>query len=708
MPKNREVLKPIPIYPKSDPSRSAPQDMDDKEVAAHQLALARYSESWTAEDDQREQALDDLQFTHIEDSQWDDYTTEVRKDRPRYSINKIALSVEQVLGDMRQSSISGKIRPVSGDASVKMAEQLNGLIRNIENESDFKYIKEISSKEAFTGGFGAWQIVTEYNEDSVDEQNIKILPIHSATTSVYFDPASRDYCHRDAMFCFVKQDISKDVFKETYGEETPMTSMDSEDYIQSRGWQDRDTVAIADYWVKEPYKKRIALFSDGTTKEITENVEKILDELAEAGIEIVKERKVDSHKVVHYKISGDGFLDGPNDWAGNHIPVIPQYGYEIWLDNQHYYRGMVRFAKDAQRIYNYTTSAKIEAAARAPQDPWLVTPRMVKGFESEWQDFPNTNNFALPFNSDPMVPGGVPQRLGAPAVNNALVEQTYQADQDIQATTGRFAPSLGNNDRNQSGKALGIQRQQTDLGTFEMVDNLARSVRYSTEILLDLIPKIIDTPRTERILQEGGETETVEFNKIIMDDEGGYPVLIENDLAMGKYDVISDVGPSYLTKRVETAENLAFLIQTAPELAPMALPFYLENLDSPGVQELKTMLRKQLITQGMLKPNEAEAIEIQEQQQDPAFIQQQEMQAQMQSFQMKMAEAEARTKAAESFSSEIAAKIAAKNADIETEQALADVEKTEAEAARNLANAEKFLADAEATENEPKFTTKNS
>ena len=80
----------------------------------------------------------------------------------------------------------------------------------------------------------------------------------------------------------------------------------------------------------------------------------------------------------------------------------------------------------------------------------------------------------------------------------------------------------------------------------------------------------------------------------------------------------------------------------------------------------------------------------------------------MQSFQMKMAEAEARTKAAESFSSEIAAKIAAKNADIETEQALADVEKTEAEAARNLANAEKFLADAEATENEPKFTTKNS
>jgi hypothetical protein len=699
MPQDREIIKPVAIYPKSDPKKAVPEDMDDEDVVKHALAKSRYSESWTAEDDQRSEAIDDLQFTHIEGSQWDEDTRALRKDRPKYEINKVALSVEQVLGDMRQSHISGKIRPVSGDATIQMAEQLNGLVRNIENDSDFKYIKEISSKEAFTGGFGAWQIVTEYNDDDSFEQSIKIKPIHSATTSVYFDAASRDYCHRDAMFCFVKQDISKQVFKELYGEETPISSMDTENYISSKDWQDRDTVAIADYWVKEPYKKRIGLFSDGSTKEITPEIEKVLDEMAEGGISVVKVREVDSHKVVHYKMSGDRFLDGPNEWAGKYIPVIPQYAYELWLDNQHYYRGMVRFAKDAQRIYNYTTSAKIEAASRAPQDPWMVTPRMVKGFETKWQDFPNTNDFALPFNPDPMVPGGVPQRLGAPAVNNALVEQTYQADQDIQATTGRFAPSLGNNQREQSGKALGIQRQQTDLGTFEMVDNLARSVRYCTEVLLDLIPKIIDTPRKERILGEDGESNLVEFNKIVYDEETQEAVLVENDIALGKYDVISDVGPSYLTKRMETAENLAFLIQTAPDLAPMALPFYLENMDSPGVQELKAMLRKQLINQGMLKPNEKEQIEIQEQQQDPAFIAQKQMQAQMQELQLKTVEAEARTKAAESFSAEIAAQAAARGAPIEGEQALADVEKTESETAKNLAVAEKALADAEATEN---------
>jgi hypothetical protein len=708
MPRDYEVQQPVAVSPKSDPKNAEPEEMDDEMVKMHFEALKRYQESWTAEDDQRDQCLDDLQFAHVEESQWDDYTRALRKDRPKYEINKVALAIEQVLGDMRQSHISGKIRAISGNASVQMAENLSGLVRNIENDSNFKYIKNIAAKEAFTGGFSAWQVVTEWNDDDSFEQSIKIKPIHSATTSVYFDQASRDYCHRDARWAFVKQDISKDEFRELYGKDTPMTSVDTEDYIRSKDWQDRDTVAIADYWVKEPYTKRIGYFSDGGTREITDDLEDVLDELAEQGITLVRERSVQSHKVMHYKMSGDMFLDGPNEWPGKFIPVVPVYGYEMWLDNQHYYRGMVRFAKDAQRIYNYTTSAKIEAAARAPQDPWMVTPRMVKGFEQQWQNFPNQNDFALPFNPDPMVPGGVPQRLGAPAVNNALVEQTYQADQDIQATTGRFAPSLGNNPREQSGRALGIQRQQTDLGTFEMFDNLESSIRYTTEIILDLIPKTYDTPRVQRILNEDGSTQLVEFNKTVYDDESGEYKVVENDVTLGKYDVISSTGPTYMTKRQETAENLAFLIQTAPELAPMALPFYLENMDSPGVQELKTMLRKQLINQGMLQPNEEEMAAIQQQQQDPAFIQQQQMQAQLQDLQLKTVEAEARSKAAEAYQKEILAQKDAQLVAVESEQALADVEKTESETAKNLATAEKALADAEYTEQQPisQFNTK--
>ncbi len=690
MPSSDPKLLPA-ISPKSQPSKAEPEEMDDKELQKFNQALTRYRTAWEVERDQRSEALDDLQFTHVENCQWDEYTRNLRKDRPKYEINKVALSVNQVLGDMRQSQVSGKVRPVSSDATVGMAKTFNGIIRSIENDSNFTYTKNIAAKEAFTGGFGAWQVITEYATDDSVEQNIKIVPIHSATTSVFFDPASKDECHRDARFAFVLSDISHDEYEELYGKDTPKSSLETEEQVSQKDYQERKSVSVADYWVKEPFRKRLGYFSDGKTREIDEELEQVLDEMSEAGVTLVRERTVDTHKVFHYKMSGDRFLDGPNEWAGKHIPVVPIYGYEMWLNNQHYYRGMVRFAKDAQRIYNYTTSAKIEASARAPQDPWLVTPRHLKGFEQQWQNFPNTNDFALPYNPDPMVPGGLPSRQGAPAVNNALVEQTYQADQDLQATTGRFAPSLGNNPREQSGKALGLQKQQGDLGTFELMDNLGRSVKRTTEILLDLIPKIIDTPRQERILNEDGTSETVFLNQNIVDEETGDVILVENDLSVGRYDVVSDIGPSYQTKRTEAVDALSFLIQTNPELSGITIDLLAKSLDAEFSEELEKRVRKQMIQNGQIEPNEEEMEEIKRKQSSPEYQKRQQMAMALEELQFKAAEAETRGKAADAYLKEVDAQRQSKVVSLEIEQAAADIDKTESETAKNMATVKDTL-----------------
>lgn len=681
------------IYPKSNPSNSEMPEMDDEEAQFFETLLKNYSAAWSAEHDQRKQCLDDIQFAHVEESQWDDVTRRLRKNRPKYEINKIAVAISQVLGDMRQSQISGKVRPSGGEATQKQAEMLQGLVRDIENDSAFEYIKNVAAKEAFTGGFGGWQVVTEYNDDDSFEQSIKIKPIHSATTSVFFDPSSKGESHQDANHCFVAQQISKDRFEELYGETTPKSSLDGYEDIASRDWQERDLITIADYWCKKPYTKTIVQMSNGEVKELDDDLKKVLDELAELGITVVSERKVKSHKVWHYKISGDRVLDGPNEWAGSTIPVVPVYGYEMWIDNQHYYRGMVRFAKDAQRIYNYTTSAKIEAAARAPQDPWIVTPRMLRGFEEKWRNFPNTNEFALPVNPDPMVPGGLPTRLGGPAVNNALIEQTNQADQDIKATTGWFSPSLGQNPNSQSGKALGIQREQGDRGTFEMMDNLAKAVRRTTEIIVELIPKIYDTQRSVRILQEDGEANIIELNKTIIDEESGEAVVIENDITVGRYDVIEDVGPSYRSKRTEAVDTLSFLLQTNPDMGKFVLDLLAKNMDFPYSSELEKRMRKIQLSEGIIDPNEEEQKQIAEQQNSPQAKLQQEMQNKMVELSMKYKEAETKLKALEAFEKEVAVAKDQNLLPLEVEQASADIDKTESETRKNEAQARKAVSD---------------
>jgi hypothetical protein len=235
----------------------------------------------------------------------------------------------------------------------------------------------------------------------------------------------------------------------------------------------------------------------------------------------------------------------------------------------------------------------------------MATPQQMKGYEEYFSD-PNPNNI-LPYNPDPRVPGGMPVRIGQNPINSALVEQSAQASDDIQISLGVSLQTAGFNPGQQSGKALLAQKSQMQSGTREMQDNFARAKVRTGEILIDLIPKIIDTPRSARIIGEDGEAKIVDLNQTVIDSQTGEHVIVENDLGLGKYDVISDVGPSYKTQREETKEQMAFIVQTSPELAQFAMPVLLENTDSPAAREMGEMIKLQQVRQGLRPPNEKEA-----------------------------------------------------------------------------------------------------
>lgn len=662
-----------------------------------QTALKRHQLAFEAEHEQREQSLEDLRFALVEESQWDDYTREIRKDRPKYEINRVVGAVNQVMSDVFQNQISIKVRPRTSGATEDMAETLNGLIRNIENESNFTFAKNVAAKEAFTGGFGAWQVITDYKdaEDFSGEQEIKITPVHSATTCVYFDPSSTDEHHRDAMWCFVDEAIGVEDFEKEFGRDAQQAQIAENNFDLNRGWskdwQTRNTIKITNYWCKKPYKKKIAMFSDGKVREITKEVESVLDEMAEGGLTIVEEKTVDSFRVEHRKMSGAEFLTEPTYWPGENIPVVPLYGYKTRINGQFFYSGIVRFAKDAQRLYNYMTSSKVEETSVNLNKRIMATPAQVKGHEKHWSSTDPKD--LLPYNPDPRVPGGAPIMPHGTPVNSALIESTYQADQDIQSTLNVYAQSLGSNPREQSGRALLAQQGRMEKGVSELHDSLARAVKRTGEILIDAIPHLFDTPRTERILMENGETELVEFNKTIVDQQTGKEVIVENDMNLGKYDVISDIGPSYQTQRQETKDEMKFLVQTAPELAPMAIPVILENSDSPAAREMADVLSMDLVRAGRKEPNQKQAQILEQEAQQKAqqgpspeeiAIQ---LDLKMKELEVKEKEAEARLKAAESM-------IAEMKLPTQPEQEALENLKTKSEIAKNEATASKSIRDA--------------
>ena len=316
-----------------------------------------------------------------------------------------------------------------------------------------------------------------------------------------------------------------------------------------------------------------------------------------------------------YKVSGSSILESSSDWAGKYIPLIPAFGKVARIEGKEYVRGLVRNAKDPNRIYNYTVSSEIETTALTPKDPYWMTVNQAKGQEAALRTFNTRNQPFMLYTADPASPGP-PQRTGAPSVQAAMIGQRQNAVLDIYATTGIEPASLGNSPELKSGKAILAQQKMGDRGSFVYSDNLNKSIEYTGEILVDLIPRIMDTDRVIRILNIDGTSEEVKigkglakFNQTITDTQTGKDEIVY-DLSRGKYDVVVSAGASFSSQRQESAQQLIDLTANNPAFAAIATDLIAKNLDILESEELTKRVRMQMIQSGVIQATDEEAAEM--------------------------------------------------------------------------------------------------
>lgn len=582
------------------------QALDD----LHAEAIRRYNEAVDAESDQRDQCLEDTNFANVAGAQWDDWAIAARGDRPRYEINKVALPINVYMGNFRQNDMSVTFRPSSGGATRKTAEVYKGLSRHILERSNWDSIATNASTEQATGGIGAWRVMTQFSSDDTFEQEIRVGMIRSACTSVFYDPAAQKESKEDMNHCFVNEFVARKAFEKKWPDAV-VTGISDPNRTQGgaaqwRGdWFEPDRIRVAEYWLRTRIPQTLLLMSNGSTL-IEEEAEDVLDELAAEDPPIlqVDSREVMRHKVVRYMMTGAEFLEGPEDWPGQSIPIIPIFGYNTWIDGKHHYRGMVRFGKDPQRAYNYLSSQRIENSAMAPKDVIFMTTAQAKGHTAKLGRMNVSHDPVLFYNTDDKAKQP-PFRLGNAAPEIELASQLVQADQDIQATTGKFSPELGQNLGNQSGVALRTLNQVGDQATFTLTENFMNGMFVMGGIFAELIPKFFTSPQIVRVLGDDLAEDFVEINTEVKDKKTG-DITILHDITAGKYDQKVDIGPTHTTQRTEGLEILSAMVRDNPNLAPLMADLIAKQMDFPFAPELERRLRRPLLAQGIVDPNEEE------------------------------------------------------------------------------------------------------
>ena len=585
----------------------------DKDTA-HKLSQmrSRFKMAIAAYSDTREDQLDDLRFMAASPDnhyQWPADVLSTRGSvqgqtinaRPCLTINKLPQHVRQVTNEQRQNRPSPNVIPVDDDADIEVAEIFDGMIRHIEYMSDADVAYDTACDNQVTYGEGYIRILTEYCDETSFDQDIKIGRVRNSF-SVYMDPTIQDPCGADAEWCFITEDILKADYERMYPNAMPVSSIMTQgvgDQALSQ-WLSETTVRIAEYFYCDYKPETLNLYPDGTTTYQGTPQDKIMRQM---GLKPTRQRKLQRKSIKWCKTNGYEIIE-ERDWAGAYIPVIRVIGNEWSIEGQLEISGLVRNAKDAQRMYNYWVSQEAEMLALAPKAPFIGYAGQFEGYEEKWKTA-NTQNYPyLEVNPDATDGAGnmlpLPQRAQPPMAQTGLIQAKMGASEDIKAATGQYNASLGMTSNERSGRAILARQREGDVGTYHYVDNLARAIRHVGRQLVDLIPKIYDTQRIARVIGVDGESKMVRLDpnqpqavQKLVNEQGVVVEKIYNP-GVGKYDVKVTTGPSYLTKRQESMDAMSQILQGNPNLWAAAGDLFVKNMDWPGAQEMAQRLKKMI------------------------------------------------------------------------------------------------------------------
>jgi hypothetical protein len=580
-----------------------PQSKDDL-LAAGRKAFDLCDEH---ESDNRQAYKDDVLFVRAREQWPEDIRKQREADgRPCLTIDKLGPVIRQVVNDSRQNKPSIKVHPVDSDGDPETAEVINGLIRNIEYTSNADVSYDTAVECAVGGGFGYIRVGLDYAYDDSFDLDIKIERVPNPL-AVYPDPHSTAADSSDWNVAFVVDKMTREAFKAEYPKAT-VTDWDSDAWNDAGDWLDSDGVLVAEWWTRELYEKTIVKTTDGKIydeKDLTEDedlafgIQTGLIQLATDKQGQPIRRVTKCYRVIQRIMTGAEILS-EREWPGKYIPIIPVYGDEFWIDGKRYLRSLINGAKDAQQMLNFWRTSGTELVALAPRVPFIGKKGQFDHDQERWQTANVKSHSYLEYTGD-TPPQRQPLDSGVAA---GSMQEALNASDDIKSITGIYDASLGARSNETSGKAIMARQREGDVSTFHFIDNLARAIRHTGRVVIDLIPHVYNAPRIVRVIGEDGSQKPVQINQPTPKvdkqtgeperDEMGQTLMALHDLSVGKYDLTVSTGPSYTTQRQETAEQMMMLIQAYPAAAPLIGDILVKSLDWKGAEEIAERLKKML------------------------------------------------------------------------------------------------------------------
>ena len=542
-------------------------------------------------------------------------------------MNKVHLSVIRIINEYRNNRVMVTFIPKDGEERNVTADACNSLYRADRYDSNAEQACDNAFEEACSGGFGAYRLRTEYEDDEDDEderQRIRWEPIYDADSTVFFDRDAKKQDKSDAKHAYVLVPMTPDAYSDEY-EDDPATWPKDITLSEFDWYVPNDTVWTAEYFEVELTKETITFFRglDDSEQKFTEKelTDELRDQLQATGYREARRKKVKRKRIHKYIMSGGKILEDAGYIVGKRIPIVPVYGKRWVVDNVERCMGHVRLAKDSQRLKNMQMSKLAEISAKSSVEKPILTPEQISGYGGMWaQD--NVEDFPYLLVNPVTDAMGNPTAVGpqsytrVPNIPPAMAAILQQTEQDMRDILGN-SETLENVGNQVSGVAMEMAGTRLDMQTFIYMSNFAKSEQTAAEIWQGMAKECyVEENRKMKGMDEQGKPIKIELNRPVLNKESG-EIEYENDLTEESFDVMAVVGPTSISRKQSAVRALSAVLQatTDPETAQVISSSIMLNMEAEGIGEIRDYFRQKLIRMGAVKPNEDEQKQMMEEQQ---------------------------------------------------------------------------------------------
>lgn len=546
--------------------------------------------------------------------------------KPPLQFNILEAQISRLCGEFAKHKPSFDIRAMDGapvsmltPEFTKTLDIIEGYLLGMFADNTSDSLKYKFYRDLLIGGFSVGEVITRYVNARSFEQVIEVERVFDPTLTI-FDPMARLSHKGDGEYCGKLEPLTYDDFIDEFGTKaSEYVHGDRHTYIEGFNWsylnQQQETVLTASIFCKVRKKIKIVKLTNGHTVPL-DHYEKLLDAWDEELVmaqppRILKERKTYIETLERYKICGEKILDRV-DTNFTMFPLIFIDGNSVLIKGQDVSNGndsytdsgadsdngatqqmtkpYVMHARDAQLLMNFAGQSLAGEMENIVQHQYIVAVEAVPDDQQAAYTNPQIAS-CLQYNHVFDKEAGImlppPQVLQRREIPPVLESTFLGAAGQMQTILGNYDAILGVNDKEISGAAIQQGALQSNAAAIPYLVGFTNGLNRMADVIVDLIPKYYNTPRTLPIVKSDGKRDYQiinskrDPNSVFLDyDPKNLMISVEMGVSA---EVQKQVALNTLIKLSAASEDWAnFIGAKGGEVI-------LDNLDIRGIDHLKEL-----------------------------------------------------------------------------------------------------------------------